>query len=205
MEATERLGRMATRPGALGEVARTPSGYNRGRAWDLRRRHARPNSRLVPIARTRQVTVTRSFVEWMFRRTGSTPMSSRAEPCGRFDNDAAGIAELAPFCRSRASGWSAWRRAAATSGCLPAAVGRPACPAPSSMPEACGASPKRWAILEKTDRIDAAVIARFAMAKGLQPTPAAERGPAAAQRPGGAASQVTGDLTVQKQRRSAHA
>lgn len=35
-----------------GEVARCPSGYNRGLAWDLRHRHVRPNSRLAPIART---------------------------------------------------------------------------------------------------------------------------------------------------------
>jgi len=32
---------------ARGDVARRTSGYNRGRAWDLRRRHARPNSRLA--------------------------------------------------------------------------------------------------------------------------------------------------------------
>jgi transposase len=57
-------------------------------------------------------------------------------------------------------------------------------------------------ILEKTDRIDASVIARFAHAKNLQPTPA----PTAAQQRLKALvarlRQVTDDLTVQKQRRS---
>src|ERR1700675_3089403 len=57
-------------------------------------------------------------------------------------------------------------------------------------------------VLEKTDRIDASVIARFAHAKNLQPTPA----PTAAQQRLKALvarlRQVTDDLTVQKQRRA---
>ena len=42
-------------------------------------------------------------------------------------------------------------------------------------------------ILEKTDRIDAAVIARFADAKKLAPPPPAKPGPAAPEGPGGKA------------------
>jgi transposase len=57
-------------------------------------------------------------------------------------------------------------------------------------------------LLEKTDRIDASVIARFTHAKNLQPTPA----PTAAQQRLKALvarlRQVTDDLTVQKQRRA---
>jgi transposase len=57
-------------------------------------------------------------------------------------------------------------------------------------------------VLEKTDRIDASIIARFARAKDLQPTPL----PSAAQLRLKALvarlRQVTDDLTVQKQRRS---
>jgi transposase len=57
-------------------------------------------------------------------------------------------------------------------------------------------------ILEKTDRLDAGVIARFALAKGLKPTrpptPAQQRLKALVAR----LRQVTDDLTVQKQRRS---
>ena len=57
--------------------------------------------------------------------------------------------------------------------------------------------------LEKTDRIDAAVIARYGAVKRLKPTPP----PSAAQQRLKALvarlSQVTGDLTIQKQRKSA--
>jgi transposase len=57
-------------------------------------------------------------------------------------------------------------------------------------------------VLEKTDAIDARLIARFARAKDLQPTPL----PSAAQRRLKALvarlRQITDDLTVQKQRRS---
>jgi transposase len=59
--------------------------------------------------------------------------------------------------------------------------------------------------LEKTDKIDAAVIARYAEAKRLQPTPP----PSPAQRRLKALvarlAQLTGDLTAQKQRKSATA
>src|SRR5258705_1489993 len=57
-------------------------------------------------------------------------------------------------------------------------------------------------VLEKTDRLDASVIARFAHANDLQPTPAPtpaqQRLKALVQRLG----QVTDDLAVQKQRRA---
>jgi transposase len=119
-----------------------------------------------------------------------------------FDNDTAGIAKLAAFCHRHAvnlvvmeaSGgyerraflelWQAGLGCALTN---PRSVRRYA--------EAMG-------ILEKTDRIDAAVIARFALAKNLAPTPL----PSSAQQRLKALvtrlRQVTDDLTVQKQRRS---
>jgi transposase len=127
------------------------------------------------------------------------------EPGGSFesfDNDTAGIARLAAFCRKHgvsmvvmeASGGyerrpflELWQ---ANLGCAlinPRSVRRYA--------EAMG-------ILEKTDRIDAGVIARFAIAKNLAPTPlpsqAQQRLKALVTR----LRQVTDDLTVQKQRRS---
>ena len=119
-----------------------------------------------------------------------------------FDNDAAGIARLAVFCRQHevsllvmeASGgyerraflelWQAEVSCALTN---PRSVRRYA--------EAMG-------FLEKTDRIDASVIARFAMAKNLSPTPlpspAQQRLKALVTR----LRQLTDDLTVQKQRRA---
>ena len=122
---------------------------------------------------------------------------------GRFRNDAAGIAELAAFCRRHgvdlvvmeASGGYErlaflllWELGIACAIVNARSVRRFA--------EAMG-------FLEKTDRIDAAMIARYAQAKRVQPTPP----PSAAQQRLKALvarlSQVTGDLTIQKQRRSA--
>ncbi|RWC21030.1 IS110 family transposase [Mesorhizobium sp.] len=122
---------------------------------------------------------------------------------GRFANDAAGIAELAAFCRSHgvdlvvmeASG--GYERLAFL---LLWEMGQP-----------CGMANARsvryfaeaMGYLEKTDQIDAAVIARYGQVKRLQPAPppsvAQQRLKALVAR----LSQVTGDLTIQKQRRSA--
>ncbi len=128
----------------------------------------------------------------------TTPDQARAS----FSNDAEGIAALAAFCHERrvelvvmeASGgyermaflllWQAKVAAALTN---PRRVRHYA--------EAMG-------VLEKTDRIDALVIARFAAAMNLKPLPPPnlrqQRLNALAARLG----QVTGDLTVQKQRRA---
>jgi len=119
-----------------------------------------------------------------------------------FNNDTAGIAELAAFCREHAvtlvvmeasGGYERqafvelWEKGISCALTNPRNVRRYA--------EAMG-------ILEKTDRIDASVIARFADAKNLVPTPlpsqAQQRLKALVTR----LQQVTGDLTVQKQRRS---
>ena len=119
-----------------------------------------------------------------------------------FDNNAAGINELASFCRrhgvqliameatggfERMAFLLLWEAGLACGLTNPKSVRRYA--------EAMG-------ILEKTDRIDAGVIAGFAIAKGLRPT----KPPTASQQRLNALvmrlRQVTGDLTVQKQRRS---
>jgi transposase len=119
-----------------------------------------------------------------------------------FNNNTSGIAKLAAFCRQHAvslvvmeaSGgyerraflglWQADLECALTN---PRSVRRYA--------EAMG-------VLEKTDRIDASVIARFAFARNLAPTPlpspAQQRLKALVAR----LRQVTDDLTVQKQRRA---
>ena len=119
-----------------------------------------------------------------------------------FDNDAGGFAALAAFCRQHevsllvmeASGGyerraflGLWQLGVSCALTNPRSVRRYA--------EAMG-------LLEKTDRIDASVIARFAMAKGLSPTPlpspAQQRLKALVTR----LRQLTDDLTVQKQRRA---
>lgn len=119
-----------------------------------------------------------------------------------FDNDMAGIAKLAEFCREHnvdlvvmeASGgyerrafiqlWEAGISCALTN---PRNVRRYA--------EAMG-------ILEKTDRIDAFVIARFAHAKNMVPTPLPSQAQQRLRALVTRLRQVTDDLTVQKQRRA---
>ena len=118
-----------------------------------------------------------------------------------FGNDAEGIAALAAFCRRHAvelvvmeaSGgyertaylllWATGQLCALTN---PRSVRRYA--------EAMG-------VLEKTDRLDAAIIARFAIARDLQPCPPPSPGQQRLRALVARLGQVTGDLTVQKQRR----
>jgi transposase len=124
------------------------------------------------------------------------------EAAGQFGNNAAGIAALAAFCAGhkaelvvmeatggyeRTAFLLLWEAGIACALVNARSVRRYA--------EAMG-------FLEKTDKIDAAVIAGFAAAKNLQPgkppSPVQRRLKALVAR----LSQVTGDLTVQKQRRS---
>lgn len=125
------------------------------------------------------------------------------DPAGAsFDNDAAGIAALAAFCRRHgvelvvmeASGGYErspflllWQDGIACALVNPRRV--------RSYAEAMG-------ILEKTDRIDAAVIARFARAKGLRPAPPPSPGQQRLKALVARLRQVTDDITVQKQRRA---
>jgi transposase len=119
-----------------------------------------------------------------------------------FDNNAAGIAELAKFCRENAAelvvmeasgGYERrafvelWGHGISCALTNPRSVRRYA--------EAMG-------ILEKTDRIDASVIARFADAKNLAPTPLPSQAQQRLKALVARLRQITGDLIVQKQRRS---
>jgi transposase len=121
--------------------------------------------------------------------------------CG-FDNTAAGIAELAAFCRQHQVELVVME---ATGGYERRAflrlweLGQP-CAVTNALhvrryAESMGA-------LEKTDRIDAAMIARFAQAKDLRPTPLPSQMQQRLKALVARLRQVTDDLTVQKQRRS---
>jgi transposase len=119
-----------------------------------------------------------------------------------FDNTAAGIAELAVFCRAHETNLVVME---ATGGFerraflllwekdLPCAVTNAR--QVRHYAEAMGA-------LEKTDRIDAAMIACFAQAKDLRPTPLPSQTQQRLKALVARLRQVTDDLTVQKQRRS---
>jgi transposase len=127
------------------------------------------------------------------------------EPGGQaasFDNDAAGIAALAGFCRRHQVNLVVME---ASGGCERAAFlllweAGLACALTNPRNVRCYA--EAMGMLEKTDRLDATLIARFAIAKDIQPTPL----PSSPQRRLKALvarlRQVTDDLTVQKQRRA---
>ncbi len=127
------------------------------------------------------------------------------EAAAQFGNDAAGIAALAAFC----AGHKAELAVMEATGGYERTAFLLLWEAGIACALANARSVRRYAeamgFLEKTDKIDAAVIAGFAAAKNLQPgkppSPAQRRLKALVAR----LSQVTGDLTVQKQRRSSAA
>ena len=119
-----------------------------------------------------------------------------------FGNEAAGIAELATFCRRHGVQLVAME---ATGGYERKAfllLWEAAIPCGLTNPRSVRRYAEAMGTLEKTDRLDASVIARFAIAKGLKPTspptPSQQRLKALVVR----LRQLTDDLTVNKQRRS---
>jgi transposase len=122
---------------------------------------------------------------------------------GRFGNDAAGIAALAGFCRA-AGAELAVMEASGGYERLPFLLlweaGQP-CGIVNARNVRCFA--EAMGFLEKTDRIDAAMIARFGAVKRVKPTPPPSPAEMRLKALVARLSQVTGDLTVNKQRRSA--
>lgn len=119
-----------------------------------------------------------------------------------FDNDAAGIAELAAFCRQHQAELVVME---ATGGYERRAfllLWEAGIPCAMTNPRNVRRYAEAMGILEKTDRIDASVIARFAHAKNLQPTPAPTPAQQRLKALVARLRQVTDDLTVQKQRRA---
>lgn len=128
------------------------------------------------------------------------------EPAGtaaRFDNDAEGIVALAGFCRAHAVDLVVMEASGGYE--------REAFLLLWGLGQACAVvnarSVRRFAEamgrLEKTDRIDAALIARFAAAKRTGPMPPPSAAEQRLRALAGRLAQVTADLVVNKQRRSA--
>ena len=119
-----------------------------------------------------------------------------------FDNDAAGIAELAAFCRQHQAELVVMEASGGYERRAFLLLWEAGLPCAMTNPRSVRRYAEAMGILEKTDRLDARIIARFALAKNLQPTPA----PTSAQQRLKALvarlRQVTDDLTVQKQRRA---
>jgi transposase len=140
------------------------------------------------------VDVSKDWLDVFIRPSGVTR---------RFSNDTAGIDALAELCRTEAVELVVMEASGGYE--------RPAFLSLWAMGIACALANARnvrrfaeaMGFLEKTDRIDAAVIAHYAQARPLHasppPKPAQMRLQALVVR----LSQVTGDLTIQKQRRSA--
>ena len=119
-----------------------------------------------------------------------------------FDNDAAGVADLVAFCRQHQAGLAVME---ATGGYERSAfllLWEAGMPCAMTNPRSVRRYAEAMGVLEKTDRLDASVIARFAHAKNLQPTPAPTPTQQRLKALVARLRQVTDDLTVQKQRRS---
>jgi transposase len=119
-----------------------------------------------------------------------------------FKNTAAGIAELAAFCRQHRVELVVME---ATGGYERRAfllLWEQGLPCTVTNARQVRLYAESMGVLEKTDQIDASVIARFARDKGMQPTPLPSQAQQRIKALVARLRQVTDDLTVQKQRRS---
>jgi transposase len=119
-----------------------------------------------------------------------------------FDNDAAGIAELATFCRQHQTGLVVMEATGGYERLAFLSLWEAGMPCGMTNPRSVRRYAEAMGVLEKTDRIDASIIASFAHAKHLQPTPAPTPAQQRLKALVARLRQVTDDLTVQKQRRA---
>lgn len=119
-----------------------------------------------------------------------------------FDNDAAGIGELAAFCRQHQAELTVMEASGGYERRAFLSLWEAGVPCALTNPRSVRRYAEAMGILEKTDRIDSSVIARFAHAKNLQPTPAPTPAQQRLKALVARLRQVTDDLTVQKQRRA---
>ena len=145
-------------------------GNNRHRAWDrLPLRHERPDSRSVPIAWTRQVTVADIICGVDIGAKVLDAHVGRDGAWQQFERTEAGIAELAAFCQHHEVGLVVMEATGGyerlpfgllwTAGLAVAIVN------PRSVRRFAEAMGK----LEKTDRIDCGMIVWYAQTKRIQP------------------------------------
>ena len=121
---------------------------------------------------------------------------------GSFQNDGAGIAALAAFCRQHRAKLVVME---ATGGYERRAfllLWEEGLPCAVTNARNVRQYAESMGVLEKTDRIDAQMIARFARDKDMQPMPVPSQAQQRIKALVARLRQVTDDLTVQKQRRS---
>ena len=133
-------------------------------------------------------------------QVGSSVGSSGAR--ASFENDAAGIADLAAFCAREGVALVVLEATGGYERQAFLGLWQQGVPCALTNPRSVRRYAEAMGVLEKTDRIDAGLIARFAIAAELKPTPpptqAQQRLTALVAR----LRQVTADITLQKQRRS---
>jgi transposase len=119
-----------------------------------------------------------------------------------FDNDPEGIAKLAAFCREQAVTLVAMEASGGYERWVFAGLWEQGISCALTNPRSVRRYAEAMGILEKTDWIDSSVIARFALAKDLVPTPLPSQAQQRLRALVTRLRQVTDDLTVQKQRRA---
>jgi transposase len=122
-----------------------------------------------------------------------------------FDNDAAGIAALAAFCRGHRAELVVMEASGGYERQAFLLLWELGMPCGLTNPRSVRRYAEAMGILEKTDRLDGSVIAQFGVAKKIKPTPAPSPQQQRLKALVARLRQVTDDLTVQKQRRSAAA
>jgi transposase len=119
-----------------------------------------------------------------------------------FDNDTTGIAQLAAFCRKHQASLVAMEASGGYERKAFMLLWDEGLACAMTNPRSVRYYAEAMGVLEKTDRLDASIIARFAHAKALQPTPPQSAGQQRLKALVARLRQVTDDLVVQKQRRA---
>jgi transposase len=121
---------------------------------------------------------------------------------GSFENDAAGISALAAFCRQHRAELVAMEASGGYERKAFLLLWQQELPCAIANARNVRLYAEAMGMLEKTDTIDTAMIARFARDKNLQPTPLPSQAQQRIKALVARLRQVTDDLTVQKQRRA---
>lgn len=125
-----------------------------------------------------------------------------AEVFASFDNDPEGIAALLAFCRRHKVELVAMEATGGYERTAYLLLWQAGQPCALANPRHVHHFAAAMGFLEKTDRLDAAIIARFALAKDLAPTPPPSPAQQSLRALVARLGQVTGDLVVNKQRRA---
>ena len=119
-----------------------------------------------------------------------------------FDNDATGVAALAEFCRQQQASLVVMEASGGYERRAFVLLWQAGVPCAMTNPRSVRYYAEAMGVLEKTDRLDASLIARFAHAKDLKPTALPDAAQLRLKALVARLRQVTDDLTVQNQRRA---